>query len=78
MKIVAIGSNIKVYVDVVLQINHIGGTYTNSYFGFNVNDVTARYDNLTILSNTNIYYVRDVDGNVLTKSDVIRERKFIV
>lgn len=61
VKIVASGSSIKVYVDGNLEIDHSDGTYTNGYFGLNVFGVSARYDNLAVLSNTEVHYLRDVD-----------------
>jgi hypothetical protein len=51
VKIVANGSSIKVYVDGVLQINVIDGTYTKGYWSLNVLGVTGRYDNLTVNGN---------------------------
>ena len=69
VKVVASGSNIKVYVDGNLEINYNDGTYTGGYFGFFVNGLTARFDNLSITHYPRIYYIRDVAGNVLAEYD---------
>jgi hypothetical protein len=72
VKIVANGSNIKVYVDGVFQFEVTDGIYTKGYLGLNVFGVAARYDNLTVNGNPfkdEVYYVRDLDGEVLAEYD---------
>ncbi len=70
MKIVVSGSNIKVYVDGNLEIDYNDGIYTSGYFGFNVFGVKAHYDNLVIKDNTETYYIRGADGEVLAEYDL--------
>ena len=47
-----------------------GAAATNGYFGSTVNGVKSRHDNPVVLNNTEINYVRDVDGNVLAEYDI--------
>jgi hypothetical protein len=69
VKIVANGSNIKVYVDGNLEIDHNDGTYANGYLGFNAFGVSARYDSLVVKNDQMVYYVRGANGEVLAEYD---------
>src|SRR3989338_5096038 len=52
LKLVRDGSNVKVYLDGVLQINYDGATLNGGKIGLYTNDMTARFDNVLYSSNS--------------------------
>jgi len=72
VKLTALGSTIKVYVDGNLYLNVNDDTYQSGYFGLDILGVGARFDNLRISGipvENEIYYVRDGEGNVIAEYD---------
>src|SRR3989338_4774006 len=64
LKLVRDGSNVKVYLDGVLQINYDGATLNGGKIGLYTNDMTARFDNVAYSSNSSS--VGSPDGLVFT------------
>ncbi len=65
LRVVAVGSLIKVYLDDELQISHIDPTYSSGSIGFRVYQTGAAYTNLKVLN-----YNPDVAAESFTEIDV--------